>query len=214
MKRILLILALALPVYGAQAETKRTEVDLANQVESLSQELQVPFATNADRLLNTHTDVVTDPSSTDLVRTHGPRIERAYRAVKDSVRRGRNRGSKILRKAANYKADYYELFMTVKSRLDNTSIYWPNPGYDYKACDEGTIAFTFKGETKQIWLCQLALEEFIAEKSMAQVLIHESAHLTGFHKECDATTIEVGAMVLSDEGLAFENAYMKKCGLN
>jgi hypothetical protein len=49
--------------------------------------------------------------------------------------------------------------------------------------------------------------------SLAQILLHESAHVIGFSDECVASRFEVGTLKLAKKSAFFESDYWKSCGI-
>lgn len=160
--------------------------------------------------------VYEDSNVTKLVKKNTNKNYSSFLGTREKVEKGRSFGSYVLSLASDYDhGKYNDLFDSLAPFIWKADIKWPKNGYDFKGCDENTLAFVIlKGgkPLQTIYLCANAIENYSAGKSMAQILIHETAHLAGFSDECDATTIEVGAMLFSGEGLAFRNAYMEKCG--
>ncbi len=105
------------------------------------------------------------------------------------------------------------LFRMVEAALKAAKINAPARGKDLKGCQEdlSILAFVKVKSPKTIHLCSRAVKT--NKKQLAQVLIHESAHVIGIHDECEATRVEVAAMRLSGATLAFENGYMEHCNL-
>ncbi|MBI5631562.1 MAG: hypothetical protein HY921_11845 [Elusimicrobia bacterium] len=160
-------------------------------------------------------DVYDDPlmAVDDVQLTSGPQAASVGQSTVDA---GSSRAGRILRAAASSSRASYssaQIFNNVYSSLYSTLISWPNPGYEFRGCKEGTLAFVLSG-TNMIYLCSRSVYgSYSGSHSLAQILIHESAHLTGYWNECDATVVEVAAMRFSGEGLAFQNGYMRQCGL-
>ena len=100
---------------------------------------------------------------------------------------------------------YEETYLNLRS----AQIAWPSGDQTFRGCKEKTLAYAYIGGPKRIYLCRLSYE--FNEKGLAQILVHESAHLQGYKDECDATFIEVGAVRWAGEDLAFKNAYWDSC---
>lgn len=73
------------------------------------------------------------------------------------------------------------------------------------------LAFVNTKDYQRIFICpRLTLEK---SDLIVQVIIHETAHLIGYHDECQATIFEFGAFALADLSLAHDS-YAKQCGLS
>ena len=111
-------------------------------------------------------------------------------------------------------SEYEGIFSKAYSKLHSVTIKLPPSGYDFASCSENTMDYTpTYGRT--IYICRQIVDgaEYQVEE-LAQILIHELAHTVGYSNECDASSIEVSAMRLSDTGLKFRNGYLKRCGIN
>lgn len=139
----------------------------------------------------------------------------------ERIQAGKERALLILSKAQkDEKTDqkFKKIFPKVENKLKETKILYPEQGYDYKACKEEVLAFVVPLRTwlpikNVIHLCNRVAYGNHDAKYLAQILIHESAHLARYLNECSATRIEVAAMRGSGEGLAFSNGYMEECGI-
>lgn len=104
------------------------------------------------------------------------------------------------------------LYDQVHAQFDRMVVHWPNAGYDYTRCGSTTLAYTFVGDNN-VYLCRRMITEAVWQTNeLAQTLIHEAAHNVGYGNECDATSIEVGAMRRSSIGLTYKNGYYFNCG--
>lgn len=106
-----------------------------------------------------------------------------------------------------------QLFNTMQGALDHATIRVAKKGKSFKECvqDKAVLAFVMSNHPNTIHVCPRAAAA--DPKSLAQVLIHETAHVVGIHDECKATATEVTAMRGSGANLAFKNGYMKRCGI-
>ena len=102
-------------------------------------------------------------------------------------------------------------FLQMSQILQSAPLNVPPDGSDFQNCDAGKLAYTAPTISNGIYICNLLQSQ--GSLYIAQVLIHESAHLAGYPNECDATTIEMAAMNASGVGLVMRNAYMDGCGL-
>ena len=164
-------------------------------------------------------DVFTNPNSIDQVVHPMSRMnilfpeDYSIEARESLVAEGRTLAQQILGEAAPRVST--RLLWNVLGSLNGSKITYPKPGYDFRACEGGMLAFVyFHGNSPEhnIYLCSLVLNRGVTV--VAQTLAHESGHVNGFRNECDATRIEVTAMRFSGRDLAFRNGYMSSCGIN
>ena len=159
-------------------------------------------------------DVLTDPSSADEIRNATLQFDRQSTDSTGGVNAGIRKSHSILSSArGNSSGTWPGIFGNVQGRLRGTTVTWPNSGQDFRACSANTLAFVIRGINK-IHLCARVARGSVSENYMAQVLIHESAHLAQYLNECDATRVEVNAMRTSGAGLAFRNGYMTQCRID
>lgn len=99
-------------------------------------------------------------------------------------------------------------FQKVQDGLKQSTLSWPRDGYDFTKCtntqEQGlTLAYVMDDRENKIYLC--ATLKHRTNPFIAQTLIHQTAHLLGYHDECDATMVEVGAMRWSHQGLVYRH---------
>jgi hypothetical protein len=102
----------------------------------------------------------------------------------------------------------------VARSLSSATIAMPEPGKTFQACKDipGRLAYVMTGGST-IYLCPRALDGTYSDKGLGQILVHESAHVSGIYDECGATQIEVQTMYRTQAGLQFKNGYWDRCGL-
>lgn len=102
----------------------------------------------------------------------------------------------------------------LRARLARIPIHVPDPGRDFEDCGGADLAFldNAPGRASAIYLCAAALGTRLDE-DIAQVLIHESAHLIVGSDECAATGLELQAVDLGG-GRPFANGYCEQCGFD
>jgi hypothetical protein len=161
-------------------------------------------------------DVKTDISDTDQIPTNMfKNFSLEQNSAEPYINNGVVRADSILKKTeeylANQTAEVRQIITSTHEHLRGAVVNWSKPGYDFKGCTDNVLAFVLPLRMEQvIYLCSvLAYSNNV--KAIAQTLIHESAHLSGFRNECAASVIEVLAMLSSGEGLAYENSYLDDC---
>lgn len=98
--------------------------------------------------------------------------------------------------------------------LANTFMQIPPEGYDNRYCTGNTFAYTIPlSFSNTIYICRTIIDQD-RDMSLAQILIHEAAHLAGHKSECSATEIELNAMRAGVCGVAFYSSYVWSCGLD
>lgn len=158
-------------------------------------------------------DVINDPDAGTEVISHLPPRFTSH-STDETVTLWTRRADSILERArAKNDADWNPVFKGVRRALGRATIKWPRPGMDLRGCKDRVLAFVIPF-VPTIHLCAGAVYGVYGEKGMAQILIHESAHVARHFDECDATRIEVNAMRMADEGIAFRNGYWQRCGMN
>ncbi len=165
-----------------------------------------------------HEDVLTDPTAADQVKSPGsagkelPPYDFQLGSRSEQIVESRALASTILTESAPRVTS--KVFWKVLASLKAAPIEYPNEGYDFKGCTDRILAFVLSiagVPQNRIYVCSRTMIE--ESPFIAQVLIHEAAHLRGYSSECDATKVEVGAMRHSGRGLVFRNGYMEKCGI-
>lgn len=157
-------------------------------------------------------DVFDDPRAADEIEVQ---IEaQSLLGRNEFVKQGRAISFTILAKAKeNTNSSFWSsLYGKITNILDDRDIIWPKPGFDLRACGENILAFVIPKFSRNIFLCAHSFS--MSTKALGQTLIHESSHLVGYMNECDATRIEVNAMIGSGDGLEYRNIYMDKCGIS
>lgn len=158
-------------------------------------------------------DILDDPSASNEVPGHF-QPQGLSLSVRDDVGDGVRQAFSILEEAAQAADSKWEtIFRSVRASLGAARSHWPTPGNDFKGCSSHTLAFTRRG-SDQIYICAQTLYSGHSSDYIAQVLIHEGAHVDGYYNECSATRVEVNAMRLSGVGLVFRNDYMEQCGID
>ena len=101
----------------------------------------------------------------------------------------------------------------VRETLDRSTLLMPRDGTNFKHCVDkpSVLAFVYLG-SPEVYVCLRALSGEFVETGMAQILIHEAAHVHGMGDECDATSVEIATMTKTSAGLQFKNGYWKQCG--
>lgn len=100
-------------------------------------------------------------------------------------------------------AEKTQIFQTISQKVETASYH---QGAFYGCLQTAnTFAFNIRG-TNDIYLCPLFGREGIF--AQAQILIHEASHVAGFHDECQATNIELGAMHRASLWPPFPNGYL------
>ncbi|MEO5666588.1 MAG: hypothetical protein ABIR96_00875 [Bdellovibrionota bacterium] len=104
----------------------------------------------------------------------------------------------------------------VRASLESSDLRSP-PALYSDTCDTNSKGFVAAFVTEQntstspdIFVCSHTKR--FGKYFLAQVLIHESIHLTGIHDECATTQVEVDIMRGAFQE-AFENSYMNRCGI-
>lgn len=111
-----------------------------------------------------------------------------------------------------YKKSSYQIYRILLEKLINTNFYFPKKNHDFKACSKNAIAFALIGDSENIYFCQYGIKQLQAIE-VVQTIIHELAHLVGIKDECEASNIEIGAMMDSGVGVQYYNDYLIPCGL-
>lgn len=163
-------------------------------------------------------DVLTDPHAADLVESNSEAAGYTEAEAVSKISAGRSTALTYISQARQnpkMSADVLTILGQLSTKLSATPIVYPTPGQDFKGCDEGTLAFVIPSKSNRMFICAYVLNtEFSEAKPFAQIMSHETAHLIGYHNECDATLIELLVMFGSGEGTAFRNGYVSKCGFD
>lgn len=179
----------------------------------LRHDLNGPYLKGVPTSNITAPDVVTDPAALEqrpAARTSPKVMDKS--AGLATIELARDYADGYLRAA--YKevdSTYSKWFSASRYGLSNATIQFPKEGYDFAACTEKTLGFVYLYDKSRIYLCGYALDN-LRSQGLAQVLVHESAHLAGLRNECDATLIEITAMLFGRGSLVFRNGYVEKCG--
>lgn len=210
------LLTLAFPAAAAESLNVAdvldpAELSFAAQTEGVRP--AIPGAVVPDSAHEHGVDVIDDPRGADERPSDvEPRFDAA--GTRDTVGRWSRRAFSVLAAARGAAGGPWRgIFSAVSGALSRSQVSWPAPGRDFQACGESTLAFVFRGGST-IHLCARVAHGRVSDKAAAQILIHEAAHVQGYYNECEATRVEVNAMTLSGEGLAFRNDYMPRCGIN
>ena len=209
-----IILAFLMTVPLSQAFAAQ-EIVVSNVVTPLvtSQSETVIMAPEMGAIKIDADDVLTDPTSADEVRSATMQFDRQSMEFTSDVKGGISKSHSILSSARTKSSGKWPgIFSNVQGKLGRTTVTWPSRGQNFKACGANVLAFVIRGVNK-IHLCAQVAHGNPSVNYMAQILIHESAHLALYWDECDATRVEVNAMRSSGAGLAFRNGYMTRCGI-
>ncbi len=116
----------------------------------------------------------------------------------------------ILLKATQFEATA-DTYRKMVLYLYTANIHTPPSGQNFSECKADTLAYVLPYKPDDIYICSTLLGQ--PSLLVAQVLVHESAHLIGVHDECQATTFEFFAMKAA--GLSLLNrSYADQCGLS
>ncbi len=123
-------------------------------------------------------------------------------AIKDAV--------KTIDSALTRNSPMQEVLLQMREAFGNVQ-YLPR-GQNYPHCEKkpGVRAFVTRG-SGIIRLCSTLFDEKWDRSSLAQILLHESAHVAEIHDECMATKYEIGALKLAKKSISFESDYWKTC---
>lgn len=106
-----------------------------------------------------------------------------------------------------------EVIENIYQKISEVKFNTPDFGHDFTTCTPQTLAYVeMYKDAYTINLCHLSLIGSIDK--LAQTIIHESAHLIGFEKECDASKIELLVYKLGQRPLNYRNNYLNNCRLN
>ena len=125
----------------------------------------------------------------------------------------------ILERAANNPVSgsewpYSGVFYDVSHRLRNAQIAYPDSG-DWNQCTGTREAIRHSSMPNIIFICErFAGCTDCSVKKLAQLLIHEAAHVANYSNECDASKIEIKAMRVAGEGVAYVSSYVEGCGID
>lgn len=136
---------------------------------------------------------------------------------------GKNLADNILKKAIiNIKNTkrfivYEKKLSKIRNALQSAELKIARSNKTYSACQSSNVlAFVKANEIairKRIYICKRTLKHYARPQEMAQILIHEGAHLVKIFNECLATHNEYVAMVMGAKKLAFHNNYMEPCNI-
>ncbi len=117
---------------------------------------------------------------------------------------------KIIDKALTRNSPMQEVLLEMRQSFGD--IQWLPHGQNFPHClkKPGIRAFVTHG-VRTIHLCANLFEEEWDQNSMAQILLHESAHVAGIHDECQTTKYEIGALKLAKKRISFQSDYWKSC---
>ncbi len=117
---------------------------------------------------------------------------------------------KIIDKALTRNSPMQETLLQMRQSFGD--IQWLPHGQNFPHClkKPGIRAFVTNG-TSTIHLCATLFDEDWDQDSMAQILLHESAHVAGIHDECLTTKYEIGALKLAKKSISFKSDYWKTC---
>jgi len=123
---------------------------------------------------------------------------------------------KIVEKAASdnpWTHGYFaqnRIYHNLATRLKRTQLNIMPPDSKNRYCAGGNVLdFAVNYVGKDMNVCPIGL--FQSPELMAQIFIHEGAHLVAGGDECKATVIETVAMLQSDTPVALANGYWEKC---
>lgn len=105
-------------------------------------------------------------------------------------------------------------FVSMISILNKSKIAWVGEGLqDFEGCrSDDYLGYVDGSLTSTIFICKTTLTK--KPDYIAQVLIHESAHLAGEIDECRTTRWEVLAFRMAGLPLTHENGYMEHCKIH
>lgn len=138
--------------------------------------------------------------------SHSFAADRRQKLVDEAVRESIS----VIDKALEKNSPMQEVLLEMRRSFgDVRFLPW---GQDFPHCKkkEGIRAFVTRG-SGIIRLCETLFKENWDKSSLAQILLHESAHVAGIHDECMATKYEVGSLKLAKKRISFENDYWKQC---
>lgn len=102
------------------------------------------------------------------------------------------------------------IYKNLALRLKKTQLNIISPDSKSRYCSGGNVlAFAINYVGKDMNVCPIGL--FQSPELMAQIFIHEGAHLVTGGDECKATVIETVAMLQSDIPVALANGYWEQC---
>ena len=109
-------------------------------------------------------------------------------------------------------SEFYNSITQIRNILYSTPIILEYPT-DNGACSDDIDGFTLAyvqhpAQDSDIYLCSVALDN--SNEVVAQVLIHEAAHITGITVECAATYIATHIVHYAGDQ-PFENGYVATC---
>lgn len=117
---------------------------------------------------------------------------------------------KVIDKALTRNSPMQEVLLQMRQSFGD--IRWLPHGQNFPHCTSkpGIRAFVPKG-SGTIHLCATLFDEDWDQSSLAQILLHESAHVAGVHDECLTTKYEIGALKLAKKSISFKSNYWKSC---
>lgn len=105
------------------------------------------------------------------------------------------------------------VFKNLALRLKKTKLKIIPPTSKNRICSSGNVmAFAVNYVGTDMNVCPIGL--FQSTELMAQIFIHEGAHLVAGGDECKATLIEILSMLQSEVPTALANGYWERCKIS
>lgn len=101
------------------------------------------------------------------------------------------------------------IIQNVLNRLKMTKLEVIDPSSSHRFCTRGVMAFTLNNIGKSIIICPQSIQLDIDQ--LAQIIVHEAAHLVMGGNECLATQFEVIVMASSPTSIIHRNGYWEQC---
>lgn len=123
----------------------------------------------------------------------------------------RNQAMQILMKASQnpISPNLRQVYQNLIRQVGTVEIIIPKDGTDHEPCiNTERLAYRLK-KRPEVFICRQTLSE--SDLYIAQVLIHESAHIEGYDDECVATSFEITALFAAGY-VPLNHSYMRACG--
>ncbi len=103
------------------------------------------------------------------------------------------------------------VYESIFEKLKVVTIRVPLPGYPFPHCLDKNETIAAWAEDGEIFLCDSYLQtlSYPVSAEAMQTIIHETAHVVGYNRECNAIRMEYSAM--NDAGIRpFPNSFLKR----
>lgn len=207
MKKI--ILCIILPIIGFASNYKKLNRDIFEIRNSVKRHLSDIDRSKIEYIENSEFKRTSDPNSSDLVALRF-QLNQGFMLVSHNRLIVARDNAKLALEMA-YANSKRSIYLNVIDKLNHVTLSYPKSGYDFKGCTDRVLAFVRTNNLKEIFICDLGMKD-LTPAQMTQNLIHEAAHTAGVFNECNATLVEVGALIDAELPIQFLNGYMKECG--